>query len=71
MLIFLHHVGDFRTGEFDGEQTVLQARIVHLHPVSQHENALELTRGDTAIEVVALFLILLAPTESPADYPPS
>jgi len=36
---------------------------MHLHPVSQHENALELPRGDTAIEVVALFLILLAATD--------
>src|SRR5262249_52223853 len=39
---------------------VLQVRAQHFHPVGQHESALELTRGDAAIEIVVLLLVLLA-----------
>src|SRR5436305_3239342 len=49
--------------EIDQQQPVLQVRAQYFHPVGQHESTLELARGDAAIEIVVLLLVLLAPTD--------
>src|SRR5208282_5046097 len=41
-------------------QSVLQLRARHLHAVRQHESALELARGDAAMDVLPAFVIELA-----------
>src|SRR5215217_2396181 len=50
----------FRPGKVDRQQPVLQIRAQHLHPLRQHEGALEVARGDAAMDVLPGFVILLA-----------
>src|SRR5579871_5336937 len=48
-----------RPGEIDRQQPVLQVRTQHQHPLRQHEGALEVARGDAAMDVLpGLFLLL-------------
>src|SRR4029078_2503907 len=42
-----------RPGEVDRQQPVFQVRAQHLHPLRQHEGALEVARGDAAVGVFA------------------
>src|SRR5690606_28121998 len=46
--------------EIDGKKSVLQARARHAHAFGKHEAALELARGDAAVQKVALGLVGLA-----------
>src|ERR1700730_9259248 len=48
-----------RACEINRQQTVPQIRTLHLDPVRQHEHPLELTRRDTAVEVLPGLVILL------------
>src|SRR5215813_4219425 len=48
-----------RPGEIDRQQPVLQIRTQHLHPLRQHESALEVARGDAAMDVLPGFVLLL------------
>src|SRR5215471_19093268 len=50
----------FRPGQIDRQQPVLQIRAQHLHPFRQHESALEVSRGDAAVDVLPGFVFLLA-----------
>src|ERR1700749_2344902 len=51
-----------RPGKIDRQQPVLQIRAQHLHPLRQHERALEVARGDAAMDVLTgLFVLLTAP----------
>src|SRR3982751_6657216 len=50
----------FRPGEVDGQQPVLQVRTQHMHPLRQHEGALEVARGDAAMDVLPGLVVLLA-----------
>jgi hypothetical protein len=50
----------FRPGEVDGQQPVLQIRAQHVHPLRQHEGALEVARGDAAMDVLPGLVVLLA-----------
>src|SRR5580698_6715215 len=49
-----------RAHQVDRQQSVLQVRPQYLHAVRQHEGALELARGDTAVDVLPAFIVLLA-----------
>src|SRR3979411_612371 len=49
-----------RPGEVDRQQPVFQIRAQHLHPLRQHESALEVARGDTAMDVLPCLVVLLA-----------
>src|SRR5882672_11403352 len=49
-----------RPGEIDGQQPVLQISAQHLHPLRQHEGALEVARGDAAMDVLPGLVVLLA-----------
>src|ERR1043165_2871705 len=49
-----------RPGEVDRQQPVLQVRTQHQHPLRQHEGALEVARGDAAMDVLPGLVILLA-----------
>src|SRR6266550_7490412 len=49
-----------RPGEVDRQQPVLQIRAQHLHPLRQHESALEVACGDAAMDVLPGLVILLA-----------
>ena len=55
-----------RAREIDRQQTIPQIRTLHLDPVCQHEHPLELTRRDTAVEILPGLVILL-PAVSTAD----
>src|SRR3954447_2174196 len=48
-----------RPGKIDRQQAILQVRPEHFHAVRQHEAALELACGNTAVQVLAAFLVLL------------
>src|SRR5262245_19446664 len=50
----------FWPGEVDRQQPVLQVRTQHLHPLRQHEGALEVARGDAAMDVLPGLVVLLA-----------
>src|SRR6478609_11647935 len=47
-------------GEVDRQQPVLQIRTQHLHPLCQHEGALEVARGDAAMDILPGLVVLLA-----------
>src|SRR5258705_3416992 len=49
-----------RPGEVDRHQPVLQIRAQHQHPLRQHESALEVARGDAAMDVLPGLVVLLA-----------
>src|SRR5580698_4341098 len=49
-----------RPGEVDRQQPVFQIRAQHLHPLRQHEGALEVARGDAAMDVLPGLVVLLA-----------
>src|ERR1700731_284861 len=48
-----------RAHQIDRQQSVLQVRPQYLHAVRQHESALELARGDAAVDVLPAFVVLL------------
>src|SRR6201986_1731858 len=51
-----------RPGKIDRQQPVLQIRAQHLHPLRQHESALEVASGNAAMDVLTgLFVLLAAP----------
>src|SRR5438132_2074513 len=50
----------FRPGQVDRQQPVFQIRAQHLHPLRQHEGALEVARGDAAMDVLPGLVVLLA-----------
>src|SRR6267378_6703396 len=49
-----------RPGKVDRQQPVFQIRAQHLHPLCQHEGALEVARGDAAMDVLPGLVVLLA-----------
>src|SRR5580698_1794013 len=49
-----------RPGKIDGQQPVFQIRAQHQHPLRQHESALEVPRGDAAMDVLPGLVVLLA-----------
>src|SRR3954463_6577885 len=49
-----------RPGKVDRQQPVLQIRAQHMHPLRQHECALEVARGDAAMDVLPGLVVLLA-----------
>src|SRR5438128_7431468 len=50
----------FRPGKVDRQQPVFQIRAQHMHPLRQHEGALEVARGDAAMDVLPGLVVLLA-----------
>src|SRR5947208_5939648 len=48
-----------RPGQIDRQQPVFQIRAVHLHPLRQHKGALEVARGDAAMDVLPGLVVLL------------
>src|ERR1700731_3643799 len=48
-----------RPGQIDRQQPVFQVRAQHLHPLRQHESALEVARGDPAMDVLPCLVVLL------------
>src|SRR4029077_18276071 len=50
----------FWPGEVDRQQPVLHIRAQHVHPLRQHEGALEVARGDAAMDVLRVLVVLLA-----------
>src|SRR6188474_769492 len=50
----------FRPGKVDRQQPVFQIRAQHLHPLRQHESALEVARGNAAMDVLPGLVVLLA-----------
>src|SRR6059058_4286450 len=53
----------FRPGQVDRQQPVFQIRAQHLHPLRQHEGALEVACGDAAMDVLPGLVLLLAATD--------
>src|SRR5258708_35564488 len=49
----------FRPGKIDRQQAVSQIRTQYLHPLRQHERALEMARGNAAMDVLSCFVVLL------------
>src|SRR6267378_664063 len=49
-----------RPGKVDRQQPVFQIRAQHMHPLRQHKGALEVARGDAAMDVLPGLVILLA-----------
>src|ERR1700753_3560254 len=49
-----------RPGEINRQQPVLQIRAQHMHPLRQHKGALEVARGDAAMDVLTGLVVLLA-----------
>src|ERR1700758_1035949 len=47
-------------GKVDRQQPVLQIRTQHLHPLRQHKGALEVARGNAAMDVLPGLVVLLA-----------
>src|ERR1700712_4854323 len=47
-------------GKIDRQQPVFQVRAQHVHPLRQHERALEVARGDAAVDVLPGLVVLLA-----------
>src|SRR3984885_2398754 len=56
----LNNLLRFRPGKINRQQPVLQIRAQHLHPLRQHEGALEVARGDAAMDVLPGLVFLLA-----------
>src|SRR5689334_5541620 len=50
-------------GQIDRQQPVPQIRPEHMHSLRQHESALEVARGDAAMNVLPGFVVLLAATD--------
>src|SRR5580693_7578357 len=48
-----------RAHQVDRQQSILQVRPQYLHAVRQHESALELARGNAAVDVLPAFVVLL------------
>src|ERR1700760_437202 len=46
-------------GQIERQQPVLQIRSQHVHPLCQHEGALEVARGDAAMDVLPGLVVLL------------
>src|ERR1700732_1192733 len=62
MFIDSNCLNDFfrlRPGKLDRQQPVFQTRAQHLHPLRQHEGALEMARGDAAMDVLPGLVVLL------------
>src|SRR5438132_5470169 len=57
----LHHALRRQAREIDRQQAVLQVCAQHFHSFRQHEGALELPRGDAAVNELPVLLVLLAP----------
>src|ERR1700712_316713 len=53
-----------RPGKVDRQQPVFQIRAQHVHPLRQHEGALEVARGDAAMDVLPGFVVLLAASDA-------
>src|SRR5437660_3022585 len=53
----------FRPGEVDRQKPVFQVRAQHMHPLRQHKGALEVARGDAAMDVLPGLVLLLAATD--------
>src|SRR5206468_4125449 len=53
----------FWPGQIDRQQPVLQIRPEHMHSLRQHEGALEVARGDAAMNVLPGLVVLLAATD--------
>src|SRR5580704_6824156 len=53
-----------RPGEFDRQQPVFQIRAQHKHPLRQHKGALEVARGDAAMDVLPGLVVLLASADN-------
>src|SRR5437667_11112914 len=49
-----------RPGQIDRQQPVFQIRAQHMHPLRQHKGALEVARGDAAMDVLPGLVVLLA-----------
>src|SRR5947208_16948487 len=49
-----------RPGKVDRQQPVFQIRAQHVHPLRQHKGALEVARGDAAMDVLPGLVVLLA-----------
>src|SRR5690242_19766352 len=49
--------------EINRQQAVFQVGAHNLHPIAEHKCALELTRGYTAVEILAGLVVLLPPTD--------
>ena len=56
----LNNLLRLRPGKVDRQQPVFQVRAQHLHPLRQHEGALEVARGDAAMDVLPGLVVLLA-----------
>src|ERR1700692_2851949 len=56
----LNNLLRLRPGKIDRQQPVLQIRAQHLHPLRQHKRALEVARGDAAMDVLPGLVFLLA-----------
>src|SRR5580704_1308491 len=50
-------------GQIDRQQPVLQIRTQYMHPLRQHEGALEVARGDAAMDVLPGLVVLLPATD--------
>src|SRR5580692_11499319 len=46
-------------GQIDRQQPVLQVRTQYMHPLCQHEGALEVACGDAAMDVLPGLVVLL------------
>ena len=57
-IVFTSRAG-LRADQIDRQQPVLQVGAQHLHAVRQHEHALELARGDAAVEILPALVVLL------------
>src|SRR5215472_11732147 len=56
----LDHALRLRAREIDRQQPVLEVGTEHIHAVCEHESALELPRGDAAMQVLPSLVVLLA-----------
>src|SRR5215471_6277651 len=59
-----HDAFRLRTHQIDRQQSVLQIRTQYLHAIRQHERALELARGDAAMEILPGLVVVLASTDN-------
>src|SRR5258708_13283488 len=58
----LNHPLRLRTREVNGQQPIFQIGTQHLHSISQYERALELTRGNSAVQILPRLLFTVRPT---------
>src|ERR1700761_960769 len=56
----LNHLFRLRPGKINRQQPILQIRAQHMHPLRQHKGALEVARGDAAMDVLPGLVVLLA-----------